>query len=412
MGVGLFVGVWLARYLGPEQFGLFNYALAFVALFGAVASLGLNSIVVRDLVQKPEDAGVTLGTAFVLQLLGAIVAVVLIVGCIAWLRPEDELTKLMIAILGFSLVFKSSEVVKYWFEAQVQSRYVVWIESAAVLLLAIAKVAMILAGAPLIAFVWTVLLEAALVAFGLFGIYLKIENRRRGWSIKVQHAKKLLNDAWPLMLSGIAVMVYMRIDQLMLGEMVGNDAVGIYSAALRISEVWYMIPLIITTSLFPSIINIKKENPALYRLRLQKLLDLMTVLSITIAVIITLLADWLVSLLYGGAYEGAATVLKIHVWTCVFVFMGVAGGRWYLAENLQNFILPRTLVGGGVNILLNLVFIPKYGPAGAAVTTLFSQFLSGYMLDLLSPRTRFVFYLKSKSFVNVFLLRLSFSKIL
>jgi polysaccharide transporter, PST family len=129
MAVGLLVVVWMARYLGPEQFGLLNFAMAFVGLFGAIATLGLQGIMVRDIVRKPEESKVILGTGFVLQVVGGLMAFGLVILVISYLRPDDTLAKTIVAILGFTQVLKASEVVKYWFESQVQSKFVVWVEN-------------------------------------------------------------------------------------------------------------------------------------------------------------------------------------------------------------------------------------------------------------------------------------------
>jgi O-antigen/teichoic acid export membrane protein len=262
IAMGLFVGIWVARYLGPEQFGLLNYATAFVAMFGSIATLGLNGIVVRDLVKDPQASPVTLGTAFILQLFGGIVAFATIVTTVIWLRPEDAMTRTVVAIIACTLIFKSSDVIKYWYESQVASRYSVIVENSVFLLIAAVKVAMIFAQAPLIAFVWAVLAETALVCLGLFTMYVIRERGLSDWTLRLDRAKSLLQDSWPLILSGIAVMIYMRVDQLMLKEMAGAEAVGIYSAALRISEAWYTVPTLVTASLFPSIIESKRHSEA------------------------------------------------------------------------------------------------------------------------------------------------------
>jgi len=401
MGVGLFVGVWIARYLGPEQYGLLNYAMAFVALFGAFSTLGLQGIVVRDLVKEPEDTNSTLGTAFILQLAGAAVTVALIVVAIGWMRPDDDLTKLMVAILGAALIFRSSAVVKYWFESQVQSRYVVWVENGIFLFMAAIKIGLILSKASLIAFVWVVLVEAIIVAIGLFAIYIRRTKALYQWSASLSRAKNLLRDSWPLILSGIAVAIYMRIDQIMLGEMIGPEAVGVYSAALRISEVWNMVPMVIVASLFPTIIETKKNNQALYIKRIQQLFNLMVVISFSIALVITMSGDWLINFLFGQRYTEAASVLVIHIWTGLFVFLGVASGRWYILEGLQRLAFYRTALGAIVNIIMNIFLIPKYGVVGAAWATVMANASAAYIFDLSNPKTRVMFYMKSRSF-NIF----------
>lgn len=402
MAVGLLVGVWIARYLGPEQFGLLSYAMAFVALFGAIASLGLNGIVVRDLVKDPSGANATLGTAFALQFIGGFMAFGLAIATIGLARPDDSLSRLVVAVLGFVMVFKCTEVVKYWFESLVQSKYTVWVENGAFMAFAAVKVGLILANASLMSFVWAVFAEGLLVAAGLLGMYGWRGGRLLAWQGHYQRAKILLKDSWPLILSGLAIMVYMRIDQIMLGQMLGDEAVGIYSAAVRISEVWYFVPMAIVASVFPAIIEAKKQSESLYYERLQKLYDLMTLLALGVALSMTLMSDWLMAMLYGDNYFGAGTVLALHVWTGLFVFMGVASGRWYLSENLQKLAFARTLLGAFINVVANVLLIPKYGVQGAAIGTLLSQMAAAFLFDLLHPKTRALFWMKSKSFVPFF----------
>ena len=404
MGLGLLVGVWIARYLGPEQFGLLSYAIAFVSLFGAIASLGLNGIVVRDLVKEPDDANTLLGTAFVLQFIGGFLAFGLAIVIIGFARPDDGLTKLMIAVLGFVMVFKSTEVVKYWFESQVQSKYTIWIENGAFLLFAIVKVSLILGQASLMAFVWAAFVEGVLVAAGLLGIYAWRGGYLSNWRLHYNRAKTLLKDSWPLILSGMAIMVYMRIDQIMLGQMLGDEAVGIYSAAVRISEVWYFIPTAIVASVFPSIIEAKKQSEALYYQQLQKLYDLMVLLALAVAVPMTFLSDWIIELLFGGAYGQAGNVLAIHIWSGLFVFLSVASGKWFVVENLTMLALKRNLYGAALNVILNLVLIPNWGMQGAAMATLISYSVAAYFSDFLLLRTRVAFFQKTKSIAVVYYL--------
>jgi PST family polysaccharide transporter len=397
MGVGLLVGVWIARYLGPEQFGLMNYAMAIVALFGAVASLGLNGIVVRDLVREPDSANTTLGTAFLMQFIGGFLAFALAIAAIGLARPDDSLAKAIVAVLGFAMVFKSTEVVKYWFESQVKSKHVVWMENGVFLVLAVSKIGLILMEAPLMAFVWAAFAEGALVAVGLLAVYAWRGGALGVWRIRYGRAKALLQDGWPLILSGLAVMVYMRIDQIMLAEMVGDEAVGIYSSALRISEVWYMIPMIITSSLFPAIMEAKRKSEKLFEERMQQLLNLMVIIALSISIVVTFSAERIIDILYGEQYQAAAEVLVIHIWAAVVVFIGVPGNKWYILHNLTKMNLVIAIAGGIVNILLNLVLIPIYAAKGAAIATLLSYTIANFILDISVSRTRPLFFLKAKS---------------
>jgi O-antigen/teichoic acid export membrane protein len=396
LGLGLLVGVWVARYLGPEQFGLLNYAVAVVALFGAVASVGLNGIVVRDLVNQPEAANSTLGSSFTLQFVGGLVAFALAVLAIQLLRPDEPLAKQIVALLGFTLIFKASDVVRYWFESQVQSRYVVWVDNGVFLVLVLIKIALVLGNAPLMAFVWVIFAEALLVAIGLLVVYARRGGRLASWRTSAGRIKRLLADSWPLVLSGLAVMIYMRIDQIMLGQMLGDEAVGVYTAATRISEVWYFVPTAIISSVLPALIAARKADSALFLARMQKLYDFMFLLAIAVAIPMSFLSDPVMTLLFGDAYAGAGGILSIHIWSGVFVFLGLASSQWLILEGRQKAILQRTLLGAIINVFANMLLIPAYGAVGAAYATVLSYFIAVFSVGL-RAETRLAYVMMGRS---------------
>ena len=398
MGVGLLIGVWIARYLGPEQFGLLNFTAALIGLFGALAAMGLQGIVVRDIVQNPACREDTLGSAAVLQLLGGAAAYTLLLATVFYLRPQDVLSQLVAAILGAVVLLKAFEVAGYWFESQVQSKYTVWVQNAAFLIFAGIKAVLILTGASLISFVWAMLAEAFVVALAMTLALNRFGPPLSSLRISYRRCCALLKAGWPLMLSSIAVMIYMKIDQIMIGQMLGNDAVGIYSAAARISEIWYFIATAVAASVLPAILEAKKNNEAQYRQRLQALFDLMTWIAIIVALPVTFFATPLVTMLFGADYSEAGGVLAIHVWATVFVFLGVAGGNWFLAENQQLISLQRTALGAAVNVLLNIVLIPMLGVVGAAWATLISYAVAAMLSDAMQHATRDMFMMKLKSF--------------
>lgn len=397
MGVGLLISVWVARYLGPLQFGILNFASAFVALFGAVASLGLNGIVVRDLINEPHNATITLGTTFVLQLIGGLSAFGLVVLAIDWVRPNDGLIKSMVVVLGFATVFKASETVKYWFESQVQSKYVVWIENGAFLIFSVIKALLVVKKASLLSFVWTVCAEAILVSVSLMSVYVWQRGSLSSWNIQKHRAVSLIKESWPLALSSMAIMMYMRVDQIMLGQILGDDAVGVFSAAVRISEIWYFVPTAVVASIFPSIIEAKKKSEALYYSRLQKLYDLLVLFALLVAITVTFLSEWLISTLYGHAYQQAGVLLAVHVWAGIFVALNVASGRWFIDQGYSLLALKRNLIGLTVNVSLNIYLIPTYGALGAANSTLLSFIFSAYISDIFSAKTRIAFRQKTRA---------------
>ena len=273
MGVGLLVGVWIARYLGPEQFGLLSFATAFVGLFGAFAGLGLQGIVVRDIVLEPAGKGETLGTAAVLHVLGGLVAYGLILLVIFWLRPEDTLAKTLVAILGSMMLFKASDVAVYWFESQVLSKYTVLVQNGTFLAFALVKVVLILQDAPLVLFAWMVMGEAFAGAVLMFWAISRVGFPLAGLRATAIRAGEMLRASWPLLVSGVAITVYMKVDQIMLGQIIGDKAVGLYSAATRISEVWYFVPMAIVASVLPAILQSRMASEAQYYRRLQLLFD-------------------------------------------------------------------------------------------------------------------------------------------
>ena len=401
MGIGLLVGVWIARYLGPEQFGLFSYSAAFVTLFSIFATLGLDGIVVRDLLHNPEQKNEILGTAFLIKLVGGGVTLLLAVTTILLLRPSDSLAHSLVAIVAAGTIFQSFDVIDFWFQSRVESRWVIYARNAAFVVVSAIRILLILNHATLIAFAWAASLETVLGAVGLIMAYRANGQHVLSWNSGVSHLIKLMSDSWPLALAGMAVAVYMRIDQIMLGQMVGNNAVGTYSAATRISEVWYFIPISIVASVSPSLIEAKKVSIELYYQRLLKLFRLMVVLALSIAVPMTFVAGYVATVLYGNEYEGVGTILAIHIWASLFVFLGVAQGPWNINEGLTQLTLLRTFVGAVANVILNLLLIPKNGAVGAAIATTVSYALAGVVLNAFSSKTRKIFQLQIQSIFTI-----------
>lgn len=397
MGVGLIVGVWVARYLGVEQYGTFNYATAFVALFHPVATLGLDSIVIRSIVGEPEKRAQILGTAFRLKLLGGVAWFLLALGSIFVFRHDDNLTISLVAILASVGIFQSFDTIDLWFQSQVQSKYTVLAKNTAFVIASLLKVFLINIQAPLIAFAWVTLAE---VCFGAIG--LAIGYKVNGYSVRLWRwsfplAKTLLKESWPLILAGLSIVIYMKIDLIMLGQMIGNSSVGIYSAAARISEIWYFIPMGIVSSVAPTIYAAKKSSETLYYKRIKQLLRLMVLLSSAIAIPMSFLSGTVIAILFGSGYAEAGPILAIHVWSSLFVFMGVATGPWFIAEGLTMFSLRRTLIGAITNVVLNIFLIPPYAGVGAAIATVISQAFASFFSNVSHSKTRKIFFVQLQS---------------
>jgi PST family polysaccharide transporter len=395
MFLGLFVGIWVTRYLGPEQFGVLNYALAFAGLFGVVGNLGMDNIVIREVILYPSKANDILGTTFFLRQASALLTFLVAIAVIFWIRPDDTLAHKLVGILVLTSFFNTFPV-DVWFQAQVQSKHVVWARSVAYIFMCLVRFALIQLKAPLVAFAWAALIEIILSTAGQVAIYQLKEQSLQQWRFKMSWAKTLLKESWPLIISGMVIIIYMRIDQLMLGQMADDRAVGIYSAATKISEMWYFVPLAIINSVFPSIVK-SREHSELYHARLQKLFDFMTALSYGVAIPITFVSSWLVAILYGQQFSDAGPTLAVHVWTGVFVALGSARTPYLIAEGLTRLSATASSVGALVNIILNLFLIPAYGAIGASIATIIAQVFASYLVHAFHPKTRIIFIQQTKA---------------
>ncbi|MEH2354973.1 flippase [Nostoc sp.] len=399
MGASLVVGVWVARYLGVKQYGLFNYALAFVALFSPIFTLGLDDVVVRHLVRQSSNKEEILGTTFWLKFLGGIASVLLAVSTMFFLGEQETLKIWLVAILGIAGIFRASDTIELWFQSQVQSKYTVIAKNTAFLLNTVIKIALILTKAPLLAFALVTLAEFAMSAIGLLIVYQVKGSSLWLWRWSMAAAKTLLKESLPLIFSGFAIMIFMRIDQVMLGQMIGDSEVGIYSAAVRVSEIWYFIPGAIVSSVAPAIYAAKEKSESLYYQRIGQLLSLMTCISLVIAFPMSFLSDKIIMVMFGSGYAEAGPILAVHIWTSLFVFMGLATSPWFIAEGLNHVSLGKTLFGAILNIILNLLLIPKYAGLGAAIATIISQAAAAFICNAFDSRTQKIFQIQVRSLI-------------
>jgi O-antigen/teichoic acid export membrane protein len=369
MGVGLFVGIWLARYLGPEQFGLLSFAGAFVALFSAFSTLGLDGIVVRDIVRDPTVKEETLGTAFLLKLCGGIFTFLVVLSAIAFIRPGDSLTHWLVGIMAAGMIFQAFDAIDFWFQSQVQSKYSVYAKNFAFLIISVVKIFLILRQASLIAFAWAGLVEIIIGSAWIMFAYQITGHNVRDWRSSYKRAQSLFKDSWPLLMSGVAIMIYMRIDQVMLALMAGDLEVGIYSAAVRLVEAWYFIPMVVVSSVFPSIVEAKSMSEDLFYDRLQKLYNFMVLVSYIIALPVTLLAGWIIELLFGPPYGKAGPMLAVFIWSVLFTNLGVARSTFLTTMNWTKIHMMTVSLGCIINVGFNYFLIPRYGGMGAVIAS-------------------------------------------
>ena len=412
MVVGLFVGIWVARYLGPEQFGLFSYAQSFVGLFTAIATLGLDSIVVRKLVKDDTRRDELIGTAFWLKVLGAL-GVLIVLAIAVNFTSNDTYTNTLIFIIASATIFQSFNVVDMYFQSKVMSKYVVYANIMSLFISSLVKITLILNEAPLIAFASVVFFDSFILACGF--VYFYISHNRYSTITghlsalemestlsmikKIKFTKEtalsLLKDSWPLLLLGMSSTLNMRIDQVMLGNMVSFEVVGKYAAAVKIAEIWLIIPVIISSSIFPAIISAHKQSIELYRYRVFSTVKYMSFFAIPFALVVALSSNYIVYLLYGEQFKGAGFYLSLYIWTGLPYVVLFVLSQIIVIENIAKWGLYITIFTVIVNVSLNYILIPLYGVVGAISATLTVAYLSQFItLGILYKKTD-IFHNKS-----------------
>jgi PST family polysaccharide transporter len=369
MGVGLIVGVWTARYLGPSKFGMLNYAGAFVALVAGFASFGLDSIVIRDLVKFPDRHNELLGSAFVLKFIGSIL-VILVSGALIHFVRDDSMMFALVIISSAGTVFQSLDTIDFYFQANVISKYTVWSKNGAFVLASLVKIILLVSKARLIDFALVGLFELVLGSMFMTISYRYTKHSIFNWVPKLSIDRQLLKESWPLILSTMASIFNMRIGQVILGKMMNDSTVGNYSAAVRISEIWFMIPGVFGASIYPTIIAAKKISEHLYRKRLHQIALAMSYVVLPLALGISLTSGHIINLLYGKQYSSAGPILAIHIWSGVPYLILFAYNQMFYIENLTKIIFYTSLMQPILNIIFSILLIHQYAGIGAATATL------------------------------------------
>ena len=373
--LSFFIGAWIARYLGPENYGTVSYVVAFVGLFGFVSALGIDGVLKRELIDKPEQHNVLMGTGLRLKLLGASIAFIMVVIASFFFSGNDSLVQALIILFALNFFLQIPFIIGNFFYAKVKAKRAIQAQLAAALISSLLKVGLIFSGAGIIWLIVIYVLDAIWQSLFLIFFYKKEGYKLSTWTFAVSQAKGLFQDSWPLMLSAAAGYIYMRVDQVMVGQIMGESALGIYAAGVKVSEVFYFIPGVICGSLFTAIVNARKTSARTYFSRLKKLYILLFILAVLVAVPISLLAKPIVSLVFGAEYLGSALVLQLYIWSTLGLFVGSGVGNQLMAENRTKAIFWLNFLAMLLNVGLNLYLIPKLGLAGAALSTLISYLL-------------------------------------
>ncbi|MGZ3833174.1 MAG: flippase [Mucilaginibacter sp.] len=381
----------LSSYLGTRQYGILNYPTALVAFFLAIAALGLDGFVTRELLNDPDKKDTLLGTSFWMRLIAGFAIIPLVYGAYVVANHLNRLDTpySYVFIVSFTAVIQAGNIIDSFFQSKVQAKKIMYINVAGNIISAVVKLILILLKLPLIWFVYSLVFDAALIATGYIISYLNSGNHIAKWKFDPSVATYLLKHSWPLAFSAILVSLYMKIDQVMIPIYLKTSQLGIYSTVANLSESWYFIPVAIVTSVFPAIMHAKRTDTDRYKKRLQNMYDLMVVISMSIAIFMTFASKFIYHLAYARHPEfwSGAPVLAVHVWAGVFVFLGSASGQYLIAEGYTKMSMLRTGVGAIVNIVLNIFLLPRYGILGAAYATLAAYGIATFFIVFI-PKTR------------------------
>ncbi|WP_423188942.1 flippase [Alkalibacterium sp. f15] len=377
MIIGVFVTATIARYFGPEIFGQYNYALSFVALFTAFSTLGLETLTVKSILDKDYDEGTVLCTSLVLRVVGGIFLTVMSSFIIRIIEPNDRELHILVLIMSFAMVIKALEVIEYWIQAYQKAKISSIIRMGAYVITAGLKLALVFFNGNLIHYATIYMFDALIIGIGLIIAYSRnIENKYK-WKFDLVYARKILSQSWYLILSGLMVTIYMKIDQVMLGAMMPTKVeVGVYSAAVQVASMWYFVPMAIIVSFKPVIMKKKKTDEKKYIYTVQVLYTIVTWLSIAFGLFILIFSGFIIDLLYGSDFSKAASILSISIWAGTFAMIGTASSTWLVCEGLHKYNTIFVFSGAISNVLLNILLIPYLGGYGAAIATLVSQFIA------------------------------------
>ncbi len=390
----------VARHLGPERFGLLNYAASLAALFAVVASVGLEGVVIRELLARPADSPVLLGTAMGLRCGGGLLALGL-AGLIGWSHGADGELAVLVSLVAAGFLPQALEVVDLWFQKEMQVQGAVVARGIAAALGAAVKLGLVAAQAPLTWFAAALGLDFALAAAVLAWLWGRKGGRWGEWRFCGATAARLLAAALPLVGAGLLVAVYLRVEQVLVRELLGDAAAGVYFAAARLAEQWSLLPAVLVTAVYP-LLALQPAEAASQDRRMQQLFDALTLLGLLIAVGMTLVGPWLIPLFFGPTYQAAVPVLIVLAWTAPIIFNGAARAQWLLLAGRTVYHIPSALLGIAANVALGLWALPRFGPAGAAASALAGYACSAFLTSWLFPPLRPCARLQMRAFLLPF----------
>lgn len=381
MVLAFVVGIFAARYLGPNRYGLINYAAAYASFFASLCTLGINSVIVKNFADHPEQEGETIGTTLLLRAASSFLSALAIIGIVSVVDKGEGLTVAVTALYSISLVFQVFDTLNYWFQARLQSKYASIAVLAAYVAVSVYKIILLMLGKSVLWFAVAASLDHIVLAVFLLAAYFRNGGAR--FSCSLSKARELLASSGSFILAGLMISIYASTDRLMLKQMLGAEAVGHYSLAVTISGSWAFVLAAMIDSLYPEIVRCYREDRLLYQRKNRQLYALVLYTALAVSVCICLAARPFILLIYGEAYLPAVQPLRIVTWYTAFSYLGVARNAWIVCENQQRYLKYLYVGAAACNVALNLLLIPIWGASGAAAASLITQVATTTLLPAL-----------------------------
>lgn len=382
----LVIGMLCARYLGPSNYGLINYASSVVAFVLPIMKLGFDSTLVRELVRAPEKEGEIMGTSLIMNLISALGCFGLVLGFVCVMNKDETETIIVCILYSVSLFFSALEMIQYWFQYKLMARYSSMVMLVAYVIVAAYRIFLLVTGKHVYWFALTNAIDFAIIGISLVVIYLKKGNQRFSFSSK--RAKSLFAGGKHYILASLMLVVIQNTDHIMLTAMIDKAENGYYSAAITCAGVTQFVFTAIIDSFRPQILSYKKENEAAYQKSMSLLYGIISYLAIAQSIVFIVFAEWIVFLLYGNDYNAAIPILQILSLYFVFSFMGTVRNIWILAEQKQKYLWIINLSGAVFNVVFNSVMIPVWGAAGAAFASFLTQVFANFVLGFIMKPIR------------------------
>ena len=387
MLISFIISMITARYLGPSNYGVINYVHSYISFFTAICNLGLNSVIIKELIDRPNSQGETLGTVIGMRIISSILSIICISSCIGIIFDNDALYMSVAILQSLLLFFNSFEMIEYWYQSKLMSKRSATIGIVAYICMSLYRVLILVLQKDVKWFAFATTLDNAVVAILLVICYFKDGGQMLTFNKKL--AKEILSKSHHFMWSSLMVAAYSEMDKILLGSLIDDTTVGYYSAALALCNTWPFILKAIIDSARPIIVEYHNTNHNLYIKRIKQLYAAIFYIGAAVALVFTIFAPLIIKIIYGDQFLNSVAPLRIVCWFTIFSYLGVARSTWMICEGKQKYEKILATCGAVSNVIMDLAFIATgFGAVGAAIATLLTQILTNFLIPLCFKETR------------------------